>query len=127
MIVFGPAAAIPIVGGSAFLAGVEAVPARMSMMSSSAGDGAEFMNDADGSAVTCGAKEPRVALKDAGGRPRISSKRSDALGGRSKGGRFWLALAVALTMKDERGRWTPRAAVGISMIHQGGNQGRYAS
>lgn len=97
------------------------------MMSGSADGGAEFTNDADGSAVTCGAKEPRVVLKDAGGMPRISSKRSDALGGRSKGGRFWLALAVALAMKDERGRWTPRAAVEISMIRRGGNQGRYAS
>lgn len=73
-------------------------------MMSNSGGGAEFTNDADGSAVTCRLKEPRVVLGDAGGRPRISSKRSDALGGRSKGGRFWLALAVALAMKDERGR-----------------------
>lgn len=72
------------------------------MMSSSGG--AELVNGADGSTVICGMKDPRVVLGDAGGRPRISSKSSDVLGGRSERGRFLFALVVALAMKDERGR-----------------------
>lgn len=83
----------------------------MSMMSGSTG-GVDPANNADGSAATCGMKDPWVVSGNLVGRPRISSKRSDALGGRIERGRFLLALVVALAMKDDRGRWTPRAAVG---------------
>lgn len=110
LIVFGPVAVIPVVGGVFLADAVGVVPARMSMMSNSGG--AELVNNADGSAVICGMKDPRVVLGDARGRPRISSKSSDAVGGRSERGRFLFALVVALAMKDERGRWIPRAAVG---------------
>lgn len=62
LITFGPTAAIPADGGSDFFTGAAGVvPARMSMMSSSAG-GEESTKDADGSAVTCGVNDPRVAL-----------------------------------------------------------------
>lgn len=57
-------------------------------MISSSVDSAESTNDVDGSAVTCGVNDPRVALGEAAGRPRISSKRSDAVRGRDEGGRF---------------------------------------
>lgn len=94
------------------MVGVGAVaPARISIISSSA-DGVEPTNVADGSAVIWGVKVPREVLGvPEDGRPRISSKSSAAVGGRGEGGRFWLAFSVALVMNDERGRWTPRAAI----------------